>query len=210
MPTTHRRDPRGPAGHLAGHPTDRRHQLGDGVLGRDRISKDRGVHHPPPPASKDPSLLHHPPDRLVDPMRPLRAGQPTPPIDQRRRMKAPVVQGHPHGDLPAQIAAGRLRRLTIRQVVQALQGQDRGRHRRRQRRTSPARGEQVRELLVGKQLPTMVARNQNMLPSGTKCPTSAAASNSLRSAGSTPCTPSLPRPASTLGRETIADYSEAS
>jgi hypothetical protein len=63
----------------------------------------------------------------------------------------------------------------------------------------PTRGEQIGELLVGKHLPAMAARNPNMLPSGTRCPTSAAASNSLRSARSTPCTPQPPSPASIPG-----------
>jgi hypothetical protein len=82
MAAAHRGDLRGRAGHLAGHPADRRDQLGDGVLGGDRIGHDGGVHHPPPPAGKDPGLLDHLLDRVVDPMRPLGPGQPLPPVGQ--------------------------------------------------------------------------------------------------------------------------------
>jgi hypothetical protein len=155
MTGAHHRDLRGRAGHLAGHPPDRRHQLGDGVLGGDRISQDRGVHHPPPTPSNDPGLLHHPPDRLVDAMRPRRAGQPLAPIGQRGRMESLVVQGHPGRDLPAQVTPGRLRTLGIRQVMQRLQGKDRGCHRRGQRRAAAARGKQIRELRIGEHLPAM-------------------------------------------------------
>jgi hypothetical protein len=155
MTRAYRLDLRGRAGHLAGHPTDRRDQLGDGVLGGDRISQDRGVHRPPPPATQDPGLLHHPLDRLVDPVRPPRAGQPPPPIGQRGRVKPPIVQGHPRGDLPAQITPGRLGGLGIRQVRQGLQGQNRRRDRRGQRRATPARREQIGELLVGEHLAAM-------------------------------------------------------
>jgi hypothetical protein len=154
----HRCDLGGRAGHLPPDPADRGDQLGDGVLGGDRIGQDRGVHRPPPPTSKHPGLLHHPPDRLVDPLRPRGAGQPLPPVGQRGRMKPPIVQGHPSGDLPAQITAGRLGSLGslgIRQVIQALQGQNGGRDRRGQRRAAPTRGEQVRELLVGEHLAAM-------------------------------------------------------
>ena len=40
------RDHLGRAGHLTGHPADRGDQLGDRVLGGDRVVEDRGVHRP--------------------------------------------------------------------------------------------------------------------------------------------------------------------
>ena len=57
--------------HEPTHPTDRRDQLGDGVLGGDRVLQDRGVQHPPTPSLQDPGLLHHLADRLEDPPGPL-------------------------------------------------------------------------------------------------------------------------------------------
>jgi hypothetical protein len=155
MAGAHPGDLGGRARHLPAHPADRGDQLGDGVLGGDRIGQDGGVHRPPPAASKDPGLLDHPLDRLVEPLRPLGAGQPSPPVDQRGGMEARVVQGHPDRDLPAQIAAGRLGGLGVRQVVQGLQGQDGGRDRRGQRGAAPPGREQVGELLVGEHLGAM-------------------------------------------------------
>ena len=51
----------------AADPADRRDQLGDGVLGRDRVLQDGGVQHPPTPTPQHPGGLHHLADRLEDP-----------------------------------------------------------------------------------------------------------------------------------------------
>jgi hypothetical protein len=153
-------DHRRRARHLPAHPADRRDQLRDRVLGRDRVLQDRGVHRPPPASGQDPGLGDHPPDRLVDPLRPGRAGQPPPPVDQRGRVEPACVQRHPGGDLPAQVTAGRLSGLGIRQVMQRLQAQDRRGHRRRQRRPPSACGEQVGEVRIGKQLPPVLGQER--------------------------------------------------
>jgi hypothetical protein len=52
--------------HQPAHPTDRRDQLGDGVLGGDRILQDGGVQHPPIPSLEHPGRLHHLADGLED------------------------------------------------------------------------------------------------------------------------------------------------
>jgi hypothetical protein len=52
------------------HAADRRDQLGNGVLGGDRISQDGGVQHPPTLSGKHPGLRYHLADRLEDPAGP--------------------------------------------------------------------------------------------------------------------------------------------
>jgi hypothetical protein len=48
-------------------PADRRDQLGDGVLGGDRIGQDGGVQHPPAPPLEHPGRLDNPTDSVEDP-----------------------------------------------------------------------------------------------------------------------------------------------
>jgi hypothetical protein len=88
----HGRDLLRRAGHLAGHPADGRHQLGDGVLGGHRIGQDRRVHCPAAPALLHSGLLDHRLDRVVDPVRPGRSRDPVPPVHQRRRIEPRVIQ----------------------------------------------------------------------------------------------------------------------
>jgi hypothetical protein len=70
VPGTHSRDLARRTGHLAGYPPDRRDQLGDRVLGGHRISQDRRVHRPAPPARQHSRLPGHLLDRVVDPVLP--------------------------------------------------------------------------------------------------------------------------------------------
>ncbi len=55
------------AGDQPADSADRRDQLGDGVLGGDRVGQDGGVQHPPAPTLEHPGLLHHLADRVKDP-----------------------------------------------------------------------------------------------------------------------------------------------
>jgi hypothetical protein len=73
--------------HHPPHPADRRHQLGDGVLGGDRVGQDCGVQHPPTPTLEHPGLLRHLADRLQDLPRPIRGPQPRSPGHQHRGVK---------------------------------------------------------------------------------------------------------------------------
>jgi len=84
-------------------PTDRRDQLGDRILGGDRILQHRGVQHPPAPPPKHPGRLHHLADGIEDPPRPLRAADTVAPVHQHRGMEPLVVQPQPAGDLHPQI-----------------------------------------------------------------------------------------------------------
>jgi hypothetical protein len=109
------------------HPADRRHQLGDGVLGGDRILQDGGVQHPTP-TGKHPGGLHHLADRLEDPPRTIRGPQARPPVHQHRGMEALIIKAQPAGDLPGDITPQRRDRLPVRQALQRLQHHDRGDH----------------------------------------------------------------------------------
>jgi hypothetical protein len=110
------------------HPADRRHQLGDRVLGGDRILQDGGVQHPPTPTGKHPGGLHDLADSIQDPPRPRRAADAVAPVHQHRGMEALVVQPQPTGDLPGDVAAQRGDRLPVRQTLQRLQHHDTGDH----------------------------------------------------------------------------------
>src|SRR3990170_4541229 len=54
-----------------------------------------------------------------------------------------------------------------------------------------ADGNRSAKYVSGNRLRRCSARNANMLPAGTRCPTNAAASRSSRSVRSTPCTPEI-------------------
>ena len=170
--------------HHPGYPADRGDQLGDRVLRRHRIRQDRRVHRTATPALQHPRLPDHLRDRLADPVRAIRLRQPPPPVHQSGGIKPAMIQREPARRLPPQITPGRLRRLGVGVIMQHLQHHHRRDHARRHRRPPRPRREQVREVLLGEQLPRCAARNANMLPSGTRCPTSACASSNCRSARS--------------------------
>lgn len=160
MAGAHRRDRLRASGYYPPDPADRRDQLGDGVLGRDRISQDGGIHRPLTAATEHPGRGDDRPHRVVDPLRPLRLRQPFTPIHQRGRIKTLVIQRHPGGDLPPQITPGCLRGLPVRQIMQRLQHQNRGHHRRRDRRPTLPRREQVLKLVVTEQILAMISQKR--------------------------------------------------
>ena len=142
------------AGHLAGHPPDRGDQLGDRVLGGHRVVEDRGIQRAAGLPGQHPGLGDHLLDRIEDPVRPIRAGQPAPPVGQRGRVKPRRGHRQPARRLPPQVERHRLDRLGIRQAVQGLQHQHRGHHLGRHRRP-PTRLEQIPEQLLREHRPTM-------------------------------------------------------
>ncbi len=158
------------ARHLPTDPADRRDQLGDRVLGSHRVIKHRGVQRPPGPAPQRPGGGDDLPDRVEDPVRPARGGQPTAPVRQRRRVEALIGQRQPAGHLPPQITPQRLDRLPVRQPVQGLQHDHRSGHIRRHTRPTGRRAEQVREHHIREQLPAMLgqerehAANRHQMP----------------------------------------------
>ena len=160
VPSAHRRDRLGRTRHQTACPPDRRNQLGDRVLGSDRVGQDRGIHRTFAAPTQDPGLLDHLPHRLVDPMRQLRLGQSLTPIHQRRGIKSLMVQRHSGRDLPPQITPGRLSSLPIRVIMQRLQHQDRSHHRRWDRGTPLARGKQILELPVREHIQAMLGQER--------------------------------------------------
>jgi len=109
-PAGHRRAPPPRPGvpwHQPPHPADRHDQLGDRVLGGDRVLQDGGVQHPPTPPSEHPGRLDHLADGVEAPPRPPRGPQPRPPVHQHRGVEALIIQAQPAGDLPGDIAPQR-------------------------------------------------------------------------------------------------------
>ena len=139
------------------------------------------------PAST-PVCLDHLPDRVVDPVRPLRLRHPPPPVHQRRR----VEPRHPAATArrPPSTAdhTGPPRRTpdpTARAAPATSAPPPSG---------SPATTD-ARSWRTGPRTPhpgtpraRCAARNANMLPAATRCPTTCPASHNSRSARSTPCT----------------------
>jgi hypothetical protein len=101
------------------HPPDRPNQLGDHVLGGDRVIQQGRVQRTPLAALEDPGLGDHRPHRLEDPLGTVRGPQPAAPQGQHRRMEALVGQGQPTGDLPGDVLAKLRGRLPVRQPSNA-------------------------------------------------------------------------------------------
>ncbi len=155
-----RRDHLAGAGHHPRHLADRGHQLGDGVLGGDRVVEHRRVHAPLPPAAQDPGLRDDLGHRVEHPVRAVRLRDPLAPVHQRRRVKRHLQQRPAARHLPPQVELQRVRGLGIRQVIQLLEHQHRPDQVRRQRRPPGRRGEQVRGELVGEQLPPVLSQER--------------------------------------------------
>jgi hypothetical protein len=133
------------------HPPDGRHQLGDRVLGGDRVIQQGRVQPTPLAPSQHTRLGDHRPDRGNDPLGTVGGPQPAAPQGQHRRMEALVGQGQPTGDLPGDVLAQLLCRLAVRQPLQGLQHHDRGHLIGRDRGPATTRGKQVSEQLIRKQ-----------------------------------------------------------
>lgn len=167
----HRRDLVG-AGNLADHRADRGDELGDGVLGGDRVVQHGGVQCPPVLALKDPGGFHHLAHGLKDPVRPHRARQTAAEVGQQRRIEGQIVQTEPAGGLPPQVTAQFLDGLEVRQPVQGLHRDRRGQDLRRHGRPSVRRGIHVREHLRREQRSAMLGQERehtsrrNQLPAG--------------------------------------------
>ena len=189
VPGAHRRDHLAAAGHLPAHPADRRDQLGDGVLGGHRVVEDRGVHRPAPSTRQYPGRLDHLPDRVVDPVRALRLGDPLTPVHQAWTGRTPSSSSDsPHATFHRRSHRTASARLPVRQLVQRLQRQHRGHPGRRQRR-APDRGEQVR-VTARRGTPRRGARpgTRTCCPPRPDARPPAPASHNSRSGPSTPCT----------------------
>ena len=133
-------------------------------------------------------------DRLVDPVRTLRARQPPPPVHQRGGIEARVIQREPARRLPPQVTAGRLGRLRVGVVMQHLQAPSPTPSRSPAPTAGPApTGTSPRNPHHRTGPARCAARNANMLPAGTRCPTSAPASSNCRSIRSLPCIQNHPR-----------------
>jgi hypothetical protein len=146
------------AGDQPADPADRRDQLGDRVLGGDRVGQDGGVQHPPTSTPQHPGGLHHLADRLEEPPRPSRGLQPRPPVHQHGGVEPLVVQAQPAGDLPGDIAPQRADRLPVRQALQRLQHHHCGDHLGGHRRMPATLADQVGEQVCWEQLVTMVGK----------------------------------------------------
>ena len=153
-----RRDHRAGARHHPGHLPDRRHQLRDGVLGRNRVIEDRRVHAPLPPPGQDPGLRDHLRDRVKHPVRAAGGGDPLTPVHQRGRVKAQLQQRPAARHFPPQVELQRIRGLGIGQVKQFLEHQHRPHQVRRQRRAARPRREQVSGETIREQLTAVLSQ----------------------------------------------------
>jgi hypothetical protein len=140
------------------HPPDRRHQLGDRVLGGHRAIQQGRVQRPPLTAGQHPGLGDHRPHRLKDPLGTVGGAQPAPPQGQHRRMEALIGQRKPRRHLPGNVAGQLLCRLAVRQPLQGLQHHHGRDHIGRDRGPATTRREQVGEQLVREQLPPVVGQ----------------------------------------------------
>jgi hypothetical protein len=144
---------------------DRRADQGDGVHGGDRVIQRCGVQHPPPP--DQPRVAGGGEGHLEDPVRPVRAAQPLPQIDQHCMREpgpaGPVPATHSGGVPPADVEREPVGRLPVRQPLQTLQEHHRGNHRRRHRPAADCR-EQVGEHTVREQrLPMLVQEPEDRI-----------------------------------------------
>jgi hypothetical protein len=153
-------DHRGGSRHLPADPADRRDQLGDGVLGGDRVVEHGGVQRPAGLPGQRCGLRDHRLNRTEDPVRPVRGSQPPPPIGQRRRVERAGGDRQPARRLPPQVVGDRVHRLGVREPLQRLQ-QDHARHHiGRHARPAPPGPEQVGEHRIREQLPTVLGQER--------------------------------------------------
>jgi hypothetical protein len=139
-------------------PADRRDQLGDRVLGRDRILQDRGVQHPPTSTRKHPGGLHHLADGVEDPPWPGRGADAAAPIHQHGGVETLIVKAQPTGDLPGDVAPQRADGLPVRQALQGLQHHHRRDHLGRHRGVAATLASQVGQQPGWEQLVAMVGQ----------------------------------------------------
>jgi hypothetical protein len=147
-------------------PADRRDQLGDGVLGGDRVLQDGGVQHPPPPTLEHPGRRHDLANRIKDPPGPRRRPKPVAPVHQHRGVEPLVVQPQPTRDLPGDVTPQRADRLPVRPALQRLQHQHAGDHLSRHRRVPATLTGDISEQLWREQLVTVVGKKRIHRPVG--------------------------------------------
>ena len=140
------------------HPPDRPNQLGDRVLGGDRVIQQGRVQRPPLAALEDPGLSDHRPHRRKDPLRLVRGPQPAAPQGQHRGVEPLISQRQPTGHLPGNVLPELAGRLAVRQSLQRLQHHDRGHLIGRDRRPATTRRKQVSEQRIREQVLAMVGQ----------------------------------------------------
>ena len=149
------------------HAPDRADELGDGVLGRDRVVEQRRIERPASLAREDPPWPRSP---RAPPRRSARDEQSgaasSAPVGEDRVVEALIVEGQTAGHLPADPVGQRPCGVAVRESLEGLEDHDRGNGVGRDR-GSPALGEeQVLEHLVGEQLVAMVRQERLDAPLG--------------------------------------------
>ena len=143
-----------------GDPADGGDQLGDGVLGGDRVVEDGRIQRPAGPPLQNPGIGDDLFDSVEDAVRVLRGGQPPAPIGKHRRMKRRPVDRESARRFPPQVERHRLGGGPVREPVQGLQHQHRGNDLRRDGRPSTGRGEQIGEHLRREQLQPVLGKKR--------------------------------------------------
>ena len=137
-------------------PADGRDDLGDGVLGGDRVVEDRRVERPAVLLGQHAGGLYYSPHGLEDPVGRLGVAKAASPIGEVREIEARVVEGEPTGDLPVDAGPQRSDGVPVGETFEGLEHHHRTDDIDRDRGTSSAGGEQVREVLVFEQLVAVI------------------------------------------------------
>ena len=104
-------------------------------------------------------------------MGPVALTQPCPPVGEHREVHPGMVKRQATRHLPADVAAQRIRRLAVREALQFLEHQRHRHHVGGHRRPTPPRREQIREVLVSEQIPTMISQERIQRTIGHQLPT---------------------------------------
>ena len=134
-----------------------------------------------------PGLGDHRLDRVEDPVRPLRGGQPAPPVVNVVGWNPGAVTASPHAAFHRRSNVDRLHRLGVRQPVQRLQHDHRGHHS-AGTTAGPARTGTDQRTSLREQLPAVLGQEREHAARRQQMPATDSTSSNLRCGSARPCT----------------------
>ena len=146
------------SGHLSANPTDGRDELGDRVLGGNRVVEQGGVKCAASLPPQHPGRRDHLAHRLEDALGPRRAAQPGPPVGEDGRVEALVIQGKATGHLPADAITKCTAGVSVGESFEGLQHHHRGDYIGRHRGPTTVGRKQILEKLVREKFVSMVGQ----------------------------------------------------
>ena len=147
-------------GHRAADPSDRRDELGDGVLGGDGVVEDGRVEGSAVLCLEHTGRLHDSPDGLEDPLWPFRLAKAGAPVGEHGEVEARVVEREPTGDLPVEAGPQLSDGVAVGQTLQGLEHHHRADEHGWDRRSALPGGEQVGKVLVFEQLVSVIGQER--------------------------------------------------